>query len=489
MEEPSFEDLQAILSADPDFTALRTSREQSIFCCQLFRESGNFEPPISFTVIGSLLSLNSKTVWGHWKHFEKYGMCDGPSGRPSVLTPAQMEILIQEITQGYHSQLPLSLSEITHFIKTYFEIDIIPDTLRHILRREEKIKAVEGVPMEETRVFADHDEIVRYLTELAELIIDVPAYFVFNMDEMGHQDWADRQVSVVYVPSEEPNDQIPIPIDRGGKRLTLVATIAADGSALKPMIIVERHTCDSDLRLFGIDESKCLIVFQKSGFITKALFDDWFGQIFLPEVRHRREVHGYDGPVVLLFDGCTAHDTDYFLDMCFEESIVPIPIPPHSSNQLQPCDLCLFGATKQAIHRMNTMMDGNPQSVHIARVVGGYIAAATPMNIVASFRNAGLSLCIDQEGCLKMSVTTESIRCLITKLDEQERRMIHGERTHQSPRELLDVDQERYPPDMREDVLQISAFPPSEENLQVPLYLDLLNQEARKILKKERKSK
>jgi hypothetical protein len=67
-----------------------------------------------------------------------------------------------------------------------------------------------------------------------------------------------------------------------------VATIAADGSALKPMIIIERHSIDSDLRLFGIDDEKALIVYQPSGFITKPLFDDWFGQIYLPEVRRRR---------------------------------------------------------------------------------------------------------------------------------------------------------------------------------------------------------
>jgi hypothetical protein len=47
----------------------------------------------------------------------------------------------------------------------------------------------------------------QYLTELSDQISDVPASFLFNMDEMGHQDWADRQVSVVYVPDgrEQPN--------------------------------------------------------------------------------------------------------------------------------------------------------------------------------------------------------------------------------------------------------------------------------------------
>jgi hypothetical protein len=34
------------------------------------------------------------------------------------------------------------------------------------------------------------------------------------------------------------------------------------------------------------------------------------------------------------------------LDTCLDENVIPIPIPAHASNQVQPCDLYVFGLTK-----------------------------------------------------------------------------------------------------------------------------------------------
>jgi hypothetical protein len=40
-------------------------------CCILFRESGQFEVPISFAKIDSLLGIDAKTAWNHWRQFKK----------------------------------------------------------------------------------------------------------------------------------------------------------------------------------------------------------------------------------------------------------------------------------------------------------------------------------------------------------------------------------------------------------------------------------
>jgi hypothetical protein len=232
------------------------------------------------------------------------------------------------------------------------------------------------------------------------------------MDEMGHQDWADAKDCIVYVPAEEERKVIPLPVLRGGKRLTLVGAIAADGSSLTPMIIITRHTIDQDLQLFGIRDSTCMIAYQENGFITQELFADWFSVLFLPEIQQRRECTGYEGPCILIMDGCSCHDGDIFLDLAMEENIIPLYIPPHSSNQLQPCDLCLFGLTKRQIIRINKLPEGNAQSLHIAKVICGYLIAATPINVVQSFRNAGISLRLDGV-ILKAEVSIESCRCLM----------------------------------------------------------------------------
>jgi hypothetical protein len=45
---------------------------------------------------------------------------------------------------------------------------------------------------------------------------------------------------------------VPIPENRPGKRITVVAAICADGTFTKPMVIIPRHKIDADLQLFGV---------------------------------------------------------------------------------------------------------------------------------------------------------------------------------------------------------------------------------------------
>jgi hypothetical protein len=81
-----------------------------------------------------------------------------------------------------------------------------------------------------------------------------------------------------------------------------------------------------------------------------------------------------------------------------EHNIVPFPIPPHSSNQVQPLDLCVYGITKRLMTRLNELGEGNVQSLHIVRLVSAFHSADDPMNAIASFRNAWIARGPDQAG-------------------------------------------------------------------------------------------
>jgi hypothetical protein len=78
----------------------------------------------------------------------------------------------------------------------------------------------------------------------------------FNIDEMGHQDWADRGQQTCVVPAADHDDYVYMPVSRAGKRITLMACIATDGSAIKPQIIIPRKTINDDLVLTGLTPEK-----------------------------------------------------------------------------------------------------------------------------------------------------------------------------------------------------------------------------------------
>jgi hypothetical protein len=78
--------------------------------------------------------------------------------------------------------------------------------------------------------------------------------------------------------------------------------------------------------------------------------------LFVPEIEQRRKTAHYSGPAVLILNGCSAHDGDFFLDLCMEHNVVRFPIPPEPSNQVQPLDLYVFEVTKRLMTRLNRMV-------------------------------------------------------------------------------------------------------------------------------------
>lgn len=152
-----------------------------------------------------------------------------------------------------------------------------------------------------------------------------------------------------------------------------------------------------------------------------SIFQDWFETNFIPELRRRRELHHYGGDAFLILDNCTAHSGPMFDQLCLENKVTPVFIPPHSSNQLQPLDVSVFGICKRDINRTNRLEKRNVQTDHIVRILQGFHEAVSGNNIVSTFRNAGISLVLDCDEhrdsedppkCV-CKVTPDTARCLL----------------------------------------------------------------------------
>jgi hypothetical protein len=109
---------------------------------------------------------------------------------------------------------------------------ILNDTLDHILACDPQIRCVPGLPMEEQRMEVAPDQIRDYFANLPSVISGAPCHFVFNINETGHQEWADREPLKCSIPKEGQRDFVSFPVWRTGKRITLIACICADGTYL-----------------------------------------------------------------------------------------------------------------------------------------------------------------------------------------------------------------------------------------------------------------
>jgi hypothetical protein len=280
--------------------------------------------------------------------------------------------------------------DVHNWLQTEHGISLLPNTLVKLINSNASLKVVKGIPMEQERVDFDAEEVQMYFEKLTNDITDVPSSLIINIDECGYQEWVDGQKENVIVPIEYRGETVEIPKNRAQRRSTMVASITADGGTLKPMIIVSRKTIETEVYETGYTPNDSIIVFQENGFINSELFLKWTNEVLIPYVNQERERLRYSGPAFLLLDGCSTHISDHFLDLCFDCGIELEMLPPHTSDQLQPLDLGIFGIQKQAMGRVHPPIWVNPQTAQLHKILGSFRAVTARPNVVSAFQQAGI---------------------------------------------------------------------------------------------------
>jgi hypothetical protein len=403
-----------MLIEDADFLNSSTFREQLWHAFRILRR--DFQPKVSFQKIADMFGVAKSTVHAHVKNFEENGNLPGSPGRRSKFTIEQRDAIATLVTASWQARRPLRLTELKNVIANEWGIAVDRSTLSRTIRKDRRLRTVTGKPIEDARMGVAETQIDEYFNSLEGCVTGCPAHFVFNVDEMGYQAYADRTEAKFVVPSICQDEFLYYPVSRRGKRITLIACIAADGSFLRPAVIIARKTWENEFQPRGLTAEKLAIYSQSHSFINGNIFQDWFMNTFCTELQRRREMYEYWGPAFLILDGCTAHHGPNFEQLCQENSVQPIFLPPHSSNQLQPLDLCFFGVVKGYISRLNDMKRVNFQSSNIVKVATGFYKSADPCSIVASFENGGISVVYDsQDGQTYCIVSKETCRCLMPR--------------------------------------------------------------------------
>lgn len=269
------------------------------------------------------------------------------NGRPFSLTKEQLDLF-----EGWYKSFktPPTLDAAKLFLSNVFDIILDYRALESALAKAHlKRQLAEGI---DKNRYECAPESIDYYYDLLHAFFSnnkVPSYFVFNVDEEGHDEFVDsKKTEWIIVPEDTKQTQWFYPIERKDDHTTFLACIAADGSYFKPLIVVKRTTIEARvLRLSLFD--KVMIEPEETGYINSEIFNEWVDKIFIPEVQERRKRFNYTGPAVLILDGCSSHYTEELFDACQANNIKIFFIPPHSSNQTQMLDLGMFHLHKQNV--------------------------------------------------------------------------------------------------------------------------------------------
>jgi hypothetical protein len=268
-------------------------------------------PPVSDVNIGQIFGIKRGTVWSH---INEAGWTGNGRGQQPMFSREEEEEMKAYVLQRMDENAPAGFIDLMAFADTHFGKNIHLDSIRHWVHRCQDLKEVDGHPQETVRLNCNPQEIDGYYDDLDRILHDFPAALVINLDETGHQEWADRTDQRVVVPESYEGDSIDIPINRASKRSTLLGAITADGFALDPMVIMHRGTIEREVYQTGYIPTRVMFAQQENGFIDTNLFNLWCREKLFPYVERKREELGYYGEALVLIDGCSAHYGDYFLD-------------------------------------------------------------------------------------------------------------------------------------------------------------------------------
>ena len=193
--------------------------------------------------------------------------------------------------------------------------------------------------------FYDLLELCIEKTGLDPINYEIISKIIYNCDECGIS-LRPKQVKII-LPRIIRNAFV-IPEQKVFDYTTVLACGNAFGDILNPLIIYRNlPEVPENFKVWTGPLYRC----SKSGWINSDLYIEWLTSIFIPEAQRLRPVD-YEGPIILIFDGHSTHVNDRVMEIAFENRILLLQLPSHSTHVLQPLDLNFFGPLKNVLGKI-----------------------------------------------------------------------------------------------------------------------------------------
>lgn len=223
---------------------------------------------------------------------------------------------------------------------------------RRYSRNLEGFMVKNSQPIEASRVVNSSKEHVSSWFKSAEALLNPSTCrpeFMFNMDETM-VDASKRSTKVIV-----PRESLPLKLDcreNEGFHITLVLCVAADGTAMKPSIILP-------LKQFPLELEEIVGKFywagQSNGWINGAIFKSWVIDAFIPYVNRRRmELNSPNERAILFVDSHESRRCPDALEALMDANVSLYTFPSHTSHFLQPLDCGINRAFKTKLRSLKS---------------------------------------------------------------------------------------------------------------------------------------
>ena len=164
----------------------------------------------------------------------------------------------------------------------------------------------------------------------------VPPTHIFNYDETNLSDDPGKKVGIFKRGTKYP--EIVRNFSKGATSLMFCGSAAGK---LLPLYVVYKAEHLWDTWCEGRPQNTRYNR-TSSGWFDAVCFQDWFKTILLPHVRK------LEGPKVVIGDNLSSHFNPEIVDICTENNIRFVMLPPNSTHLTQPLDIAFFAPLKKA---------------------------------------------------------------------------------------------------------------------------------------------
>jgi hypothetical protein len=275
------------------------------------------------------------------------GIHEHRHGRPTVLSEAEEShlannILLLSAEWGF----PFSHVDLKHFIKSYLDRkgantrfkNNLPTSrfVTSFLRRNPRLTLRRASLIKRARAAVSVEIITEFITNYSKSAEGVEPANIWNYDETCMRDDPGAKRSIF-----KKGAKYCEKVCNSSKSSTSVMFCgSATGEMLPPMVVYKAANKYSSWEERG--PKGAFYWFSKSGWFDSVTFEKWFFQVFLKTVKRR------PGVKLLIGDNLASHLSPVVIEACRENNILFVCFPPNSTDKLQPLDVSVFAALKQA---------------------------------------------------------------------------------------------------------------------------------------------
>jgi hypothetical protein len=153
-------------------------------------------------------------------------------------------------------------------------------------------------------------EIARtHIMNMENHVNDVLTELIFNIDEVGSQEWADRKLRKVIIPRQLRSVRIEYSVPKSQKRMNCIAVISMAGDIPMPLPVIHRKSIDCAIWEEGWREGQDFFIRSNdTSHVTRDIFNEYSTKVILEYVATTgRSLNLGNSPAILLCDNWVSH--------------------------------------------------------------------------------------------------------------------------------------------------------------------------------------